>query len=63
MEYFYAIVRAVEFMELHLYDDISVIDVAKAARISTWHFQRIFRGALGETIGSYLRRESVNYFV
>lgn len=56
MEYFQAVVRAIDFMEGHLCDDISVADVAKEARLSSWHFQRIFREALGETIGSYLRR-------
>ena len=56
MYYFEDIVAAVEFMEEHLQDDLTVADVAQSLGLSSWHFQRVFREHVGETVGSYLRR-------
>lgn len=56
MDHFEEIVQSVEFIEAHLQDEVTVVDVAQTVGISTWHFQRVFRQYVGETLGSYLRR-------
>lgn len=56
MNYFEDIVRAVDFIEAQLREELSVADVAAVNGLSSWHFQRIFHDEVGETIGSYVRR-------
>jgi AraC family transcriptional regulator len=56
MTLFEQVLASIEFMESRLRADISMADIAKRAGISTWHFQRLFHQAVGETVGSYLRR-------
>lgn len=46
---------AIDFIENHLTEEISVTDVAAQSGLSIWHFQRIFHGLVGETIGVYVR--------
>ncbi len=48
--------EVVEYIEQNLKNDISVNSISEITGLSIWHFQRIFHQALGETIGSYLRR-------
>lgn len=47
--------RGVEFIEAHLDDDVALAAVARAAGLSQWHFQRIFRSITGETLKAYIR--------
>lgn len=60
MGHFEEIVRAVEFVERHLQENLTVQDVAQQAGISNWHFQRIFRDYVGETVGAYLRKRRLS---
>jgi AraC family transcriptional regulator len=60
MRYFEDIVAAIEFMENHLKEDVTVQEITKGSAISSWHFQRIFHENIGETIGSYLRRRRLS---
>jgi len=55
MNYLGQLQRSVEFIEHHLDDDLTLGEVAKAAGISRWHFQRIFRAMTGETVKAYIR--------
>lgn len=48
--------RAIDFIEDHLYDSITIDEIASTAAYSVWHFQRVFSGMVGETVGSYVRR-------
>lgn len=48
--------RAIEYMEDHLLEEITVKDIAKQAHLSPYHFQRTFVILTGITIGKYLRR-------
>jgi AraC family transcriptional regulator len=48
--------RCVEFIEQHLEKQFTVEDLAKEARMSFWHFQKIFHILIGESIKSYVRR-------
>ena len=48
--------KSIEFVEQHLYGDISVHDIAAASHYSTYHFSRIFKALVGDTPMEYLRK-------
>lgn len=48
--------KSIEFIEQHLYDKISVHEVAAASHYSTYHFSRIFKALVGDTPKEYLRK-------
>lgn len=49
------ITRGVDYIEARLDQEIPLEDVARAAGISQWHFQRIFKALTGETLKAYIR--------
>ncbi|MDP1564275.1 MAG: helix-turn-helix domain-containing protein [Pirellulaceae bacterium] len=55
-EYQHRICRAIDFVERNLSRDFSIQEVAKAAGFSSFHFQRLFRAAIGESVGQFVRR-------
>jgi len=55
-DYHERIVRALVYLQEHLDDDLRLEDVAAAAAFSPFHFHRIFRGLVGETLGEHVRR-------
>lgn len=50
------ILRAIDFIEARLTDELSLGPVAAAAGLSSYHFSRMFRALTGETVTSYIRR-------
>jgi len=48
--------KSIEFVEQHLYDEISVHEIAAASHYSTYHFSRIFKALVGDTPKEYLRK-------
>ncbi|MGE8203582.1 AraC family transcriptional regulator [Heyndrickxia sp. NPDC080065] len=48
--------KAINYMEEHLLEDITIEDVAKQANASVFHFQRIFSILTDVSVGEYLRR-------
>ena len=48
--------NSIEFVEQHLYDKISVHEIAAASHYSTYHFSRIFKALVGDTPKEYLRK-------
>lgn len=48
--------NAIDYMENHLLDDISIESIARQANVSEFHFQRIFSVLTDITVGEYLRR-------
>ena len=48
--------KSIEFIEEHMYDKISVHEVAAASHYSTYHFSRIFKALVGDTPKEYLRK-------
>ncbi|QTM97943.1 helix-turn-helix domain-containing protein [Sediminibacillus dalangtanensis] len=51
-----SIQRAIDYMEAHLLEPISLQDVAKQAHVSTFHFQRTFTILTDISVGEYIRR-------
>lgn len=47
--------RAIEFIEKHLFDDLSLVRIARACGASPWHFSRNFSRRSGESVMSYVR--------
>jgi AraC family transcriptional regulator len=47
--------RGIDFIEAHLHAEIDANEVAKAAGLSQWHFQRIFKALTNETLKTYIR--------
>ncbi|MBD1558106.1 AraC family transcriptional regulator [Vibrio sp. S9_S30] len=45
----------VEHIESHLDEDIDIALLAKRFGMSPWHFQRMFKGLIGDTLGGYIR--------
>ena len=50
------IVRALAFIGDRLQEPMTVADVARAAHLSTYHFHRVFRSAIGEPVAQYITR-------
>ena len=48
--------RAVDYITANLDQPLRLEDVARAACFSPYHFHRIFRGLLGETLASFVKR-------
>lgn len=49
--------RAIDHVVGHLDGDLSLEAVARAARFSPFHFHRIFKALLGETLGHFVKRQ------
>ncbi len=47
--------RGIDYIEAHLDEDIELCRVSRAAGISHWHFQRIFKAMTSETLKVYIR--------
>jgi AraC-like DNA-binding protein/predicted transcriptional regulator YdeE len=47
--------RGIAFVESHLDEDMPLAQVAQAAGLSQWHFQRMFKSLTGDTLKSYIR--------
>ena len=48
--------KSTEYIEQHLFDKISVHEIAAASSYSTYHFSRIFKALVGDTPKEYLRK-------
>ncbi|MBI3775377.1 MAG: effector binding domain-containing protein [Gammaproteobacteria bacterium] len=55
MNYLKQVQTGIDFIEANLDFDIALTDVAVAAGISAWHFQRIFKALTNETLKTYIR--------
>jgi AraC family transcriptional regulator len=49
--------RALRFIAEHLDEPLSVAEVARAARMSEFHFHRVFHAEVGEPIGRFVTRK------
>ncbi len=48
-----AVLRALDHLERHLRQPISLDALARRAGFSLWHFHRIFAGRTGKSLGTY----------
>ena len=55
-EYLFRLNRTLDYVRDHCAEDLTLAKLAKVACFSKFHFHRIFRTALGETINQYVRR-------
>jgi len=55
MNYLSQVQTGIDYIEGRLDFDVSLADVATAAGISQWHFQRIFKALTNETLKTYIR--------
>jgi AraC family transcriptional regulator len=55
-DYFERIVRTLVYIQRHLDDELELENVASVAAFSQFHFYRIFRGLVGESLKEYIRR-------
>ena len=55
-EYVQRVNRAIDYITEHLAEPLRLEDVARAASFSPYHFHRIFRGLMGETLASFVKR-------
>lgn len=54
MFYYETVQKAVDFIESHLKEDVSLYDIAQYVNFSVPHFYRIFKAIAGETVKSYI---------
>ncbi|HHX01334.1 MAG TPA: AraC family transcriptional regulator [Firmicutes bacterium] len=52
--------NAIEYIEDHLTEEISIEDIAAEAFVSAFHFQRIFTALCGFTVGEYIRNRRLS---
>ena len=55
-EYRRRICRAIDFINANLAENPSIAEIARAAPFSSFHFQRLFRALVGETVAEFTRR-------
>ncbi|WP_077619525.1 AraC family transcriptional regulator [Bacillus sinesaloumensis] len=56
MSWLESLQHAIDYMEDHMLEDVSIEDIAKRANASPFHFQRTFSILTDITVGDYLRR-------
>lgn len=56
MDYLARVNRAIDHVTRHLADPLRLDDVARVARFSPFHFHRIFRAIVGETLHDFVAR-------
>lgn len=55
MDYLKKVQQGIDYIEVNLDNNIDASQVALAADLSRWHFQRIFKGLTNETLKTYIR--------
>lgn len=55
-----AVRRAIDRIEEQITEPIRVSEIAQASGLSPWHFQRVFRAVVGETVGGYIRKRRLS---
>ena len=60
MNWIQCLSKALNYIEEHLTENISIDEVASAAYASSAHFQLIFHVVLGMTVGEYIRNRRLS---
>ena len=59
MSYVEALEKALNYIEKHLKEDIDLSIIAKEVGYSLYHFQRIFKGIIGDSIKDYIIKRRI----
>lgn len=57
MEYVERVNRAIDYVVRNLAGNLSLDEVARAACFSPFHFHRVFKSLVGETLGEFVKRQ------
>ncbi len=60
MSYDKTVQKAIDFIESHLKEDISLYDISQYVNFSVPHFYRIFKVIVGETVKSYILKRRLS---
>lgn len=60
MRYYEGIQKAIDYIEENLKKQISLEDIAKVVGFSMYHFHRIFKMYVGESVSEYIRRRRLS---
>lgn len=60
-EYYKAINRVLEYIQNHLHENTNLKTLAGIANISPFHFHRIFKSTIGESLAEYVQRLRLEY--
>src|SRR4051812_24464994 len=60
MDHLSRVQRAVDFIEERLTEDLPTEAIARVAGFSMWHFQMVFRAAVGDTLKEYVRKRRLS---
>jgi len=55
-EYHKRISSAMDYIQLNIHKNLNLETVAKAAHLSPYHFHKIFKLMVGETVAEFIRR-------
>lgn len=56
-----SLAHVIEIINDRLSEDLTIDELAREARYSKWHFQRLFKSATGESVHEYVTRIRVNH--
>ncbi len=59
MSHIYVLEKALNYIEKHLNDDIDLSIIAREAGYSFYHFQRIFKGVVGDFVKDYIIKRRI----
>ena len=54
-KYIPKIFETIDFIEENMTDEVNISTLAKQVGVSPWHFQRLFKSLVGDSLGGYLR--------
>jgi AraC-like DNA-binding protein len=60
MDYIDRVALALDYIEAHLDQDISLEEIARSAHSSLFWFHRIFTALLGDSLAEYVRKRRLN---
>src|SRR5690606_34277089 len=60
MNYIDQINRAIDHIEANLCGPLDLEAIAKRAGLSKWHFQRVFRAMVGDTVKEYVAKRRLS---
>lgn len=60
MNYFERIQNSIDFIELHLKEEIDMYEVASQSFFSVTHFYRVFQAMVGDSVKEYIRKRQLS---